>query len=128
VDASTQASENEWIPTPKTVTSHLPLNFRSLPFFFSLEAHQLHSASMADQKLLDNQVTFSSFDLDSRLVRALAKLKFTSPTLVQAKAIPLALQGVDILARARTGSGKTAAYCLPVIQNIIQLKEVRGKG
>lgn len=83
---------------------------------------------MADQKLLDNQVTFSSFDLDSRLVRALAKLKFTNPTLVQAKAIPLALQGVDILARARTGSGKTAAYCLPVIQNIIQLKEVRGKG
>ncbi|KAG2172235.1 hypothetical protein INT43_004776 [Umbelopsis isabellina] len=78
---------------------------------------------MADQKLLDTQVTFSSFDLDARLVRALAKLKFTSPTLVQAKAIPLALQGVDILARARTGSGKTAAYCLPVIQNIIQLKE-----
>ncbi|CAO3674665.1 unnamed protein product [Umbelopsis vinacea] len=78
---------------------------------------------MANQKLLDNQVTFSSFNLDSRLVRALAKLKFTNPTLVQAKAIPLALQGVDILARARTGSGKTAAYCLPVIQNIIQLKE-----
>ncbi|KAI8584610.1 hypothetical protein K450DRAFT_217139 [Umbelopsis ramanniana AG] len=78
---------------------------------------------MADQKLLDTEVTFSSFDLDARLVRALAKLKFTSPTLVQAKAIPLALKGVDILARARTGSGKTAAYSLPVIQNVLQLKE-----
>jgi ATP-dependent RNA helicase DDX56/DBP9 len=79
---------------------------------------------MADQKLLDTEATFASFDLDARLVRALAKLKFTSPTLVQAKAIPLALKGVDILARARTGSGKTAAYSLPVIQNVLQLKEV----
>lgn len=115
---------------PNSENCDKPLTFKfsfTAFFFFSLEAHEIHSASMADQKLLDNQATFSSFDLDSRLVRALAKLKFTSPTLVQAKAIPLALQGVDILARARTGSGKTAAYCLPVIQNIIQLKEVRRK-
>ncbi|RHZ80637.1 hypothetical protein Glove_134g251 [Diversispora epigaea] len=62
-------------------------------------------------------------DLDPRLTRALSKLKFHKPTLVQAEVIPLALARKDILARARTGSGKTAAYCLPVIQNILISKE-----
>ncbi|CAB4401542.1 uncharacterized protein OCT59_023324 [Rhizophagus irregularis] len=62
-------------------------------------------------------------DLDPRLSRALSKLNFHKPTLIQAKAIPLALAGKDILARARTGSGKTAAYCLPIVQKILVNKE-----
>ncbi|KAI8807136.1 P-loop containing nucleoside triphosphate hydrolase protein [Cladochytrium replicatum] len=65
---------------------------------------------------------FSALDLDIRLQRALTKLGFHHPTLVQSNGIPLALSGKDILARARTGSGKTAAYCLPVIQRILQAK------
>ncbi|KAJ3030609.1 ATP-dependent DNA/RNA helicase [Rhizophlyctis rosea] len=74
--------------------------------------------------LLDKDIEgFSSFDLDSRLLRAVAKLGYSHPTLVQAKAVPLALQGKDILARARTGSGKTAAYCLPIVQKILLAKE-----
>ncbi|KAJ3563792.1 hypothetical protein NP233_g8707 [Leucocoprinus birnbaumii] len=51
---------------------------------------------------------------------------FARPTLIQARAIPLALdEHKDILARARTGSGKTAAYCIPVVQKILLSK---GKG
>ncbi|KAJ3055499.1 ATP-dependent DNA/RNA helicase, partial [Rhizophlyctis rosea] len=74
--------------------------------------------------LLDRDVEgFSSFDLDTRLLRAIAKLGYSHPTLVQAKAVPLALQGKDILARARTGSGKTAAYCMPIVQKILLAKE-----
>ncbi|KAG9296379.1 hypothetical protein G9A89_014971 [Geosiphon pyriformis] len=61
--------------------------------------------------------------LDPRLLRALSKLNFVKPTLIQEKAIPLALAGKDVLARAKTGSGKTAAYCLPVIQKILTAKE-----
>ncbi|KAI9344785.1 P-loop containing nucleoside triphosphate hydrolase protein [Zopfochytrium polystomum] len=49
---------------------------------------------------------------------------FTEPTPIQAAAVPLGLQGKDILARARTGSGKTAAYCLPVIQKILSAKQL----
>ncbi|KZV91515.1 ATP-dependent RNA helicase dbp9 [Exidia glandulosa HHB12029] len=80
---------------------------------------------MADSKLLDDTATFSSFAgvLDSRILRALADKGFARPTLVQAKAIPLALEGRDILARARTGSGKTAAYCVPLIQKILSSKK-----
>ncbi|CAG8632741.1 2945_t:CDS:10, partial [Dentiscutata heterogama] len=62
-------------------------------------------------------------ELDPRISRALSKLNFHKPTLIQAEAIPLALAGKDILARAKTGSGKTAAYCLPVIQKILNIKE-----
>lgn len=81
--------------------------------------------SMSDQKLLEQDLSFESFDLDPRLARAVAQLNFTHPTLVQAKAIPLALGGKDILARARTGSGKTAAYAIPIVQKILQSKKVR---
>ncbi|RIA93241.1 ATP-dependent RNA helicase dbp9 [Glomus cerebriforme] len=62
-------------------------------------------------------------ELDPRLSRALSKLNFHKPTLIQTKAIPLALAGKDILARARTGSGKTAAYCLPIVQKILLAKD-----
>lgn len=69
--------------------------------------------------LLASKASFDQLDLDSRLLRAIAKLGFKHPTLVQHTAIPLALQGKDIVARARTGSGKTAAYCLPIINKIL---------
>jgi superfamily II DNA/RNA helicase len=62
--------------------------------------------------------------LDARLLRALADLKFAHPTLVQAKAIPLLLEGKDVLARARTGSGKTGAYGIPAIQKVLEAKDV----
>lgn len=79
---------------------------------------------MVESDLLEETATFASLDLEPRLQRALSDLKYEHPTLIQSTAIPLALKGKDILARARTGSGKTAAYCLPVIQKILSLKEV----
>ncbi|KAF8347774.1 P-loop containing nucleoside triphosphate hydrolase protein [Amanita rubescens] len=73
---------------------------------------------------LNKKTSFAAFShlLDARILRALADMGFARPTPVQAKAIPLGLEGRDILARARTGSGKTAAYCLPVVQKIIGAK------
>ncbi|EEB90228.1 hypothetical protein MPER_11590, partial [Moniliophthora perniciosa FA553] len=79
---------------------------------------------MVDSHLVDSKATFSSFShlLDGRILSALADMGFARPTLVQAKAIPLALESRDILARARTGSGKTAAYCIPILQKILRAK------
>jgi len=69
--------------------------------------------------------TFSSLaQLDTRILRALADQAFVKPTLVQAKAIPLALEGKDILCRARTGSGKTVAYCVPVLERVLAGRKV----
>ncbi|KAK8866093.1 ATP-dependent RNA helicase DBP9 [Kwoniella newhampshirensis] len=77
--------------------------------------------------LLDSELSFSqppfSTQIDPRVLSALADLKFAHPTLVQAKAIPLLLEGKDVLARARTGSGKTAAYVVPAIQKILEAKQ-----
>ncbi|VDO92666.1 unnamed protein product [Soboliphyme baturini] len=70
---------------------------------------------------------FHQFGLDIRLIRAIEELGWKSPTLIQEKAIPLALQGKDILARARTGSGKTASFAVPIIQKILQAKQSTGK-
>ncbi|SJL03582.1 related to ATP dependent RNA helicase [Armillaria ostoyae] len=79
---------------------------------------------MVESRLVDAKATFSAFShlLDARLLRALADMGFARPTLVQAKAIPLALESKDILARAQTGSGKTAAYCIPIAQKILNAK------
>ena len=69
-------------------------------------------------------MSFSDLGLDPRLLRALNKREFATPTPVQAACIPKALQGRDIVARARTGSGKTLAYLLPAFHRIL----ASGKG
>ena len=56
--------------------------------------------------------------------QAISALGWATPTLIQEKAVPLALEGKDIMARARTGSGKTAAYVIPLVQKILHLKQV----
>ncbi|KAI1452109.1 DEAD-domain-containing protein [Annulohypoxylon moriforme] len=67
--------------------------------------------------------TFADLGLDSRLLQATAHQNWQTPTLVQSKAIPLAIEGCDILAKAKTGSGKTAAYTLPLLQAILKRKQ-----
>ena len=62
-------------------------------------------------------------NLDDRLLKAIAKLGWVSPTLIQEKGIPLFLEGKDVLAKGRTGSGKTAVFAIPIIQNILTEKQ-----
>ncbi|RKF55574.1 ATP-dependent RNA helicase dbp9 [Golovinomyces cichoracearum] len=67
--------------------------------------------------------SFRDLGLDFRILQAISKQDFKKPTIVQSNAIPLALNGHDIIARARTGSGKTAAYLLPIIHSILKRKK-----
>ncbi|GIJ89048.1 ATP-dependent DNA/RNA helicase [Aspergillus pseudoviridinutans] len=89
-----------------------------------LDANDVPSAEVAEEKETKHadNTDFESLNLDPRLRQALIKEQFTKPTPVQSKAIPLALEGKDILARAKTGSGKTAAYVLPILQTVLQKK------
>ncbi|KAF3026826.1 ATP-dependent DNA/RNA helicase [Neopestalotiopsis sp. 37M] len=73
----------------------------------------------ADKK----EPSFADFNLEPRLLQAIASQRFKTPTTVQQKTIPLALEGRDIIAKARTGSGKTAAYALPVLEAILKKKK-----
>ncbi|CZR67173.1 probable ATP-dependent RNA helicase dbp9 [Phialocephala subalpina] len=77
----------------------------------------------AEEKKMMEEVGFAALGLDTRLLQGIAKQNFQTPTLVQSKAIPLALEGRDVLARAKTGSGKTAAYLLPILHSILKRKQ-----
>jgi len=62
---------------------------------------------------------FSQLNLHPDLVQAVADLGYTTPTDVQSQVIPLMLAGKDVLAQSQTGSGKTAAFAFPILQNLI---------
>ena len=64
-------------------------------------------------------MSFSSFALRPELLRGVDALGFTTPTPIQREAIPPALEGRDVLACAMTGSGKTAAFALPILQRVL---------
>ena len=61
---------------------------------------------------------FQSMGLNMTLLKAIAKKGFSVPTPIQRRAIPLVLDGVDVVGMARTGSGKTAAFVIPMIERL----------
>ena len=63
-------------------------------------------------------VTFASLGLSSELVRAAEKLGWLVPSPIQARAIPVLLSGSDVVGQSQTGSGKTAAFCMPAIERV----------
>lgn len=70
---------------------------------------------------------FSDFSLDKRLMSSIEHMGITTPTAIQAKAIPIALTGKDLMASSKTGSGKTLAFLLPALQRIISSKALSKK-
>ena len=70
-----------------------------------------------------SEVTFADLGLAEPLLRALNAANYTVPTPIQARTIPALLQGRDVLGIAQTGTGKTAAFALPVLQLLSESKE-----
>src|SRR5690349_16883766 len=66
-------------------------------------------------------MSFGSLGLSTVFLQPLARLGYETPTAVQTKAIPLVLGGRDLMARAQTGTGKTAAFGLPMIDRLLVL-------
>jgi len=76
----------------------------------------MNEPTMSEQQ--DNSVNFRSLELAEPLLRALEAVGYENPTPIQASTIPLLLEGRDVLGQAQTGTGKTAAFALPVLSNI----------
>ncbi|WP_115460594.1 DEAD/DEAH box helicase [Winogradskyella aurantiaca] len=70
---------------------------------------------------------FSDLDLKKAIIKALQDQGYTEPTPIQAKAIPYVLKGQDVLGSAQTGTGKTAAFAIPIIQKLLEDGVSRGR-
>ncbi|CDJ67655.1 DEAD/DEAH box RNA helicase, putative [Eimeria necatrix] len=92
---------------------------------------QKESSSKAPQSssnvLLDVETNWADLYLSRPLLKALDALGYAHPSFVQSAAIPAALRGRDLLVNAQTGSGKTAAFLLPLLERLLQSPGVRAR-
>ncbi|RLN47735.1 hypothetical protein BBJ28_00011215 [Nothophytophthora sp. Chile5] len=79
--------------------------------------------------------SFQQLGIDARIIAGLAEMKITAPTGIQEKSIPTVLSRHDVLCTAQTGTGKTLAYLVPVVEQLLRMEaakqkahEARGKG
>jgi ATP-dependent RNA helicase RhlE len=70
---------------------------------------------------------FTDLKLNEKILKAIEEEGYTSPTPIQAQAIPLVIEGKDVLAGAQTGTGKTAGFTLPLLQRLSEMPKPKGK-
>ncbi len=73
-------------------------------------------------------MSFSNLGLSDEIIRAVAEQGYSTPTPIQAQAIPAVLKGGDLLAGAQTGTGKTAGFTLPILQRLAAKSPAGGRG
>jgi superfamily II DNA/RNA helicase len=78
-----------------------------------------HNPNQREKKRTLNTISFADLKLAPEILKALTESGYTIPTPVQAQAIPLVLEGSDLMAGAQTGTGKTAAFVLPMLQKLL---------
>ncbi len=77
---------------------------------------------MTDRTTQSSRSGFTGLGIAPGLLEAIDRLKFTEPTPIQRQSIPIAIRGKDLIAIAQTGTGKTLAYGIPMIQRLAQIK------
>ena len=65
-----------------------------------------------------NTIRFDELDLNPQILRGIADMGFEEATPIQSQAIPVVLSGVDVIGQAQTGTGKTAAFGIPILQKV----------
>ncbi|KAI9312422.1 P-loop containing nucleoside triphosphate hydrolase protein [Dichotomocladium elegans] len=70
-------------------------------------------------------ISFAHFGFDDKIMGAIIKAGYTEPSAIQKQAVPVALEGRDIIGIAKTGSGKTAAFVLPMLVHIMDQEELK---
>lgn len=69
--------------------------------------------------------TFEELGVSSKIVESLTNMNFVSPTGIQTETIPYVLSGIDVLAQAQTGSGKTGAFGIPIVDTVRKTEELQ---
>ena len=73
-------------------------------------------------------MSFESLGLDAAILKAVADQGYTEPTPIQKATIPVILEGTDVIGIAQTGTGKTAAFTLPLITKLLRTKSGAHRG
>lgn len=94
------------------------------PFFLYFQIGKSHLNETYEDNMTPEQNSFMQFSLSMELVETLTMLGYTTPTDIQKAVIPEALAGRDIVGRSQTGTGKTAAFAIPVCEKICWLENL----
>jgi ATP-dependent RNA helicase DDX56/DBP9 len=89
------------------------------------ESEQPQENDEEEEEVEDEVMNFTEMGIDDRILLAIIQQGWSEPTPIQETAIPLILEGKDILAKARTGSGKTGAYAVPLLNKILTIKKLK---
>ena len=65
-----------------------------------------------------SKLTFRDLPISQKTLRSIEKMGFKHPTEIQEKAIPVVMEGKDLIAQAQTGTGKTAAFGIPIVEKV----------
>lgn len=79
--------------------------------------------SVMPKKAAEPPKSFEEMDLSKQMLKALRQANYETPTPVQAGVIPTALEGVDVIGQARTGTGKTASFVIPILEDLLPKRE-----
>lgn len=118
------ASDNDSVATPVNHPDDIESDRESdVESEVDAEEAEKRKAFFAPEEKTDNKAldksSFQDFNLSRPILRGLASVGFTDPTPIQRKAIPVALLGKDIVGSAVTGSGKTGAFIVPILERLL---------
>lgn len=82
-----------------------------------------HARTIMPKKAAAPPERFEDMDLSKQMLKALLQASYETPTPVQAGVIPAALDGVDVIGQARTGTGKTASFVIPILEDLLPKRE-----
>lgn len=115
--ATTSRARRGRKPTEKLTSPALPVEANAKPDAASAEIVTVVDAAAAELPD-ENRPLFSQLGLSEPIMRAIAEMGYEHPTPIQATAIPVVLQGRDVLGVAQTGTGKTASFTLPMLERL----------
>uniref|UniRef100_A0A0N4ZT44 RNA helicase n=1 Tax=Parastrongyloides trichosuri TaxID=131310 RepID=A0A0N4ZT44_PARTI len=112
-----KAKKNRKIESEEINTNVIKKKTKKIGFVLDNEK-KVNNVSSAQNEC--EEKTFKDFYFEDRLLKAIANCGWTKPTQVQESVIPLILENKNVIARAHTGTGKTGAFLLPIVQKIVQ--------
>lgn len=134
-DDSITPKKREIQPLP--VVDHSSIEYASFEKYFYIENDDIRNLNIEQIKNLREQldinvvgtapppaVSFAYFGFDEQVMETIRRHNYQTPTSIQAQAIPVILSGLDLIGVAQTGSGKTAAYLLPMMVHVISQPEL----